>query len=83
MLPFRLVAQWRASRLVFLVTLGDNHNDCLDRLFYAFEDYNRQDIENVESCWSEEWVADHWEPREEIKLRGLRNAKARLERLIG
>ncbi len=74
---WRVMGLWTNGE-EFLLTLAESAADCLGRLRSAIDDFSRDELDQVESIWIEQWTRDEffgdyrWLPMEEIPLRRFR-----------
>lgn len=79
MSEFRIVAQWRTTRTVFLVVMASDASECRELLQRALSEYTLEDIKALDSMWYERWYDrvgyGEWVPFAEIRLGNIRNMK--------
>jgi hypothetical protein len=74
---WRVMGLWTSGE-EFLLTMAESAADCLGRIRTAIDDFNREELDQVESIWIEQWMRDEffgeyrWLPMEEVPLRRFR-----------
>jgi hypothetical protein len=85
---WRVMGLWTSGQ-EFLLTLAESAADCLGRVRTAIDDFSREELDQVESIWIEQWTRDEffgeyrWLPTEEIPLRRYRLRVAAKEQHAG